>query len=310
MPLDPIRHAADAQGIQRRLSARLLDALKPLALDQARNAQPSGGHWLGERLFHYRCFSRERVARMRVPLPLIGIIINGFKEIWIGEHRQRFAPGEVFVMPANLDLELVNIPDRRGGRYESLVIEVSRPPHELAGMPFPRPAAPAGSNIRVRLTEELVEALAHAARALHSPEHAARLADIRLLEVLILLSGDPAASPLFQASLEQRLTWLVVAEPARRWTSSEIGRALGLGASTLRRRLADRGTSLRKILANVRMDIAYHLLTAGSGNVSEAAVAAGYASRSHFVRRFRSVYGAPPSAFCPRDRAPVKGRGV
>ena len=297
---DVTRQAKDGQDIQRRLSKRLLDALKPLSLDQVRTGEIPGVDRLGKRLFRYRCFARERVARMRVPFPLIGIILSGVKEIWIGDHRQCLGPGEVFVMPANLDLEVVNIPDTRSGRYESLVVEVSQVPLELNGMSFPRPVPPVQSNIRVRLTEELVESLAHAARALGTADHAAQLASLRLMEVLVLLSEDPAARPLFQASLEERLRWLVLAEPTRRWTSLEIGRALGLGASTLRRRLADRGTSLREVLSSVRMGVAYRILMAGDGNISDATTAAGYVSRSHFIRRFQSVYGVPPSAFRPR----------
>lgn len=300
MHADVNRQAEDGQDTQCRLSKRLLDALKSLRLDQAHTGETPGVHRLGKWLFSYRCFARERVARMHVPFPLIGIILSGAKELWIGDHRQCFGPGEVLVIPANLDLEVVNIPDTRRGRYESLVVEVSRVPAELNGMSLPRPVPPAESSIRVRLTEELVESLTHAARALRTSDHAVKLASIRLTEVLVLLSEDPAARPLFQASLEERLRWLVLAEPTRRWTSLEIGRILGLGASTLRRRLTDHGTSLREVLSSVRMGIAHRILTAGDGNVSDAATAAGYVSRSHFIRRFQSVYGVPPSAFRPR----------
>lgn len=300
MTPDAILHEAEGQAPQRPLSMRLLHALKSLCLDQDRIGENPGMHRLGERLFKYRGFVRERATRMCAPFPLIGIIVQGTKEIWLGDHCQRFAPGEVFVMPAHLDLELANIPDKRGGRYESLVIEVSRVPQELAGMSHPRPSHPSDAsspNFRVSLTEELIATLVHAARSLRATEHAAKIADIRLMEVLVLISEQPAARPLFQASLEERLAWLVLAEPLRHWTSEEVGRALGLGASTLRRRLAGCGTSLREILVSVRMGIAYRILTAGEGNVSDAVTAAGYASRSHFIRRFQSVYGAPPSAF-------------
>ena len=146
----------------------------------------------------------------------------------------------------------------------------------------------------IRLTEERVEALAHAAYALRASAHAATLAGYRLAEVLVLLSDDPAAQPLFHVSLAERVAWLVLADPTRRWTAQAIGRELGLGASTLRRHLAAGGTSLREILATTRMGIAHRMLTSGEGTVAEATAAAGYASRTHFLRRFRSVYGASP----------------
>jgi AraC-like DNA-binding protein len=42
------------------------------------------------------------------------------------------------------------------------------------------------------------------------------------------------------------------------------------------------------------MHIAQDLLTRGDASVTAAAEAAGYSSRSHFTRRFRSVYGRSP----------------
>ncbi len=292
--------ASGRQDTRRSLAKSLREMLAPLVRESGLAGDKPGAHRLGQRLFSYRCFVRERVARMRVQHPLIGIILSGNKEIWLGDEHQSLGPGEVFVLPGNLDLEVANIPDARNGRYESLVVEVSRVPPELAGVAALGPALPAGANFRVRLTEELVDSLVHAARALRAPDHAAALAGIRLSEVLVLLSGDLAAAPLFRASLEERVAWLVLGEPGRRWTSLELGRALGLGASTLRRRLADRGTSLRAVLSSARLGIAHRMLTTGDGTVSEAAVAAGYASRSHFVRRFKTLYGAAPSAFRPR----------
>ena len=66
------------------------------------------------------------------------------------------------------------------------------------------------------------------------------------------------------------------------------------GASTLRRRLTEEGTPLRDVLAGARMQVAQELLLRGTGNVTAAAEAAGYSSRSHFTRRFRAVYGSAP----------------
>ena len=282
---------ADAANEQQRLALRLLERLRPLAADAA---NPQHAHERGLQLFRHRCFERERITRMRAPLPLLGIVLRGAKEFWIGDAMQRFGPGMPFVVPAQLALDIVNIPDPRSGRYESLFVEVDRPPRELAAIATRRPPFRGGPGMGIRLTEERVEALAHAAHALRASAHAATLAGYRLAEVLVLLSDDPAAQPLFRVSLAERVAWLVLAEPTRRWTAQAIGRELGLGASTLRRHLAACGASLREILATTRMGIAHHILTSGEGNVSEATAAAGYASRTHFLRRFRSVYGASP----------------
>jgi AraC-like DNA-binding protein len=42
------------------------------------------------------------------------------------------------------------------------------------------------------------------------------------------------------------------------------------------------------------MGVAQDMLTRGDTSVTAAAEAAGYSSRSHFTRRFRSIYGSTP----------------
>lgn len=296
MDIDTSRQRIDEAEGQRRLSARLLERLKPLAADPARPRKTPGVHGRGRQLFSYCCFEMERISRVSTPDPLIGIVLSGAKEFWLGDQGQRFGAGTVFVLPAGPEFDAVNIPDERSGLYESLLVEVSEVPLELANIPSRRrPPAAEGLDLKVRLTTELVDALAHAAIALQASDHATTLAGHRLAEVLLLLREQPAAHALFDASLTDRVAWLVLSAPARRWTAQDIGQELGLGGSTLRRRLAKSGTSLREVLSSTRMTVAHRMLASGEGNVLEAAVAAGYASRSHFVRRFRSIYGAPPS---------------
>jgi AraC-like DNA-binding protein len=253
-----------------------------------------GLHSRGLQLFSYCCFTTERIAQTCTPDPLIGIILSGAKEIWLAGESRHFGPGAVFVLPAGQDFDVVNIPDRRCGLYESLLVAVPQGLPEKAGLP-PPPLAPAGFDLEIRLTDDLVDALAHAAIGLQDSAHATTLAQYRLAEVLLLLAGQPAARPLFTVSLVDRVTWLVLAAPTHPWTARDIGRRLGMAEATLRRRLAQAGTSLREILAATRMGIAARLLTSGAGNVSQAAAAAGYASRSHFARRFENLYGTLPS---------------
>jgi AraC-like DNA-binding protein len=295
MDIDVGRQPAHEADPQQRLARRLLERLRTEAIEPAQAGKTAGMRRRGLQLFSYCCFATERIARMQTPEPLFGVIVSGVKEFWLGDNCQRFAAGMVFVLPSGLECDIVNTPDSRNGLYESLFVKVPRLPRELATLPPGLPTTAMGCDMRVRLTDELIDALVHAAISLQDSQHASTLAAYRLAEVLLLLRDDPAARPLFGVPLPDRVAWLVRSAPTRPWTAEAIGRALGLGNSTLRRRLADHGTSLREIVATTRMDIAHRVLTSGEGNVSEAVAAAGYASRSHFTRRFRSVYGEPPS---------------
>jgi AraC-like DNA-binding protein len=279
----------DAQSI---LSRRLLQLLRPLAMS-SRTARGPGLHTFARQLFSYCCIERERLASVVSEMPRIGIVLSGEKEFWLGDAGQRFVAGDVFVLPAGTAFDAVNIPSETNGLYESLLVEVTQVPKWVQEMPGARPVA--GFDLRVPLTSELVDALGHAAISLGGSDHAAALAEHRLAEVLILLRKMPVAQPLFVQSLAERAAWLVARAPAKRWTAEEIGRELGVGASTLRRKLVEAGTSLRGVQASARMHLAHEMLVRGAGNITDAADAAGYASRSHFARRFQAVYGASPA---------------
>ncbi|MDY0874326.1 helix-turn-helix transcriptional regulator [Dongia rigui] len=277
------------------LRRSLLDRLRPLADAPGRERKIHGQTFISSQLFTYCAFATERVAKFRVEHAIIGIVLSGTKEFWIGNTGQRFTTGQVFVLPTGAELDVVNIPDDRRGLYEALVVEVRHVPPALA-LPPERPRGPAAHmGQAVTLTAELVDALVHAAVTLSTSDHAKALADHRMAEVLMLLRNDPAAKCLFDLPLRDRIAWLVATEPAHPWTAEALGTRLGMGASTLRRRLTHDGTSLRAVLAEARMQVARNLLARGEANVTAAAEAAGYTSRSHFIRRYRSVYGTMPS---------------
>lgn len=280
---------------QEALRKLLLERLRPLAAASGRDRKAHGMHFHSSQLFTYCCFTTERIAAFEIQRAVIGIVLNGTKEFWLGNSGQRFSAGHVFVLPAGAKLDVVNMPDERRGLYEALVVEVHHVPPALAAMPELPKAPGQDFNHVVTLTAELVDALVHAAVTLSTSDHAAILAEHRLAEVLMLLRADPAARCLFDVSLRERIGRMVAAEPTRSWTAEAIAAKLGMGASTLRRHLTQDGTALREILATARMQIARGMLERGEANVTAAAEAAGYSSRSHFIRRYRSVYGAVPS---------------
>jgi AraC-like DNA-binding protein len=305
LPLREVSEAANLADMdiptpQEALRKLLLARLRPLVETPGRAQKPCGMQLRGTQLFTYCCFTTERITAFETVQAVIGIVLNGTKEFWVGNSGQRYSAGQVFVLPAGTKLDVVNIPDERRGRYEALIVEVHHVPAALAALPeLPEPAGRDGRH-DVTLTAELVDALAHAAHTLATSDHAEILAEHRLAEVLMLLRNDPAARCLFDVSLRERIARMVVAEPTRSWTANTIAARLGMGASTLRRHLAQDGTALREVLATARMQIARGMLERGEANVSSAAEAAGYASRSHFVRRYRSVYGAVPSEHLAR----------
>ncbi|MEF9898155.1 MAG: helix-turn-helix transcriptional regulator [Pseudomonas sp.] len=117
--------------------------------------------------------------------------------------------------------------------------------------------------------------------------------------VLLALSLAGHAGPLLidrRDPLGARVQQLLMLDPARSWTVASVAEHLHLGASTLRRRLADESSSFSHILEQVRLGLALQWLQATTRPVGEIAEACGYASASRFSIRFRHRYGLSPRA--------------
>lgn len=244
-------------------------------------------------LFSYCALERERLACVRLDQPLIGIVLSGAKEVWLGDVSERFSAGTAFVLPAAVDLEIVNEPDGRTHLYQSLILPVEPDMLPQVG-PGETARVPSQDTFVVPLTPGRVQALLHAADAIDAGPAEAVLRTARLHELLALLHDAPAARPLFDVTLAERVARLVRAELDRRWTAADIATRLALSESTLRRRLAGEGQALSAILRRERMGVARRLIAQGAAS-GAAGLAVGYASRAHFARAFRATFGVNPA---------------
>ncbi|WP_191488888.1 helix-turn-helix transcriptional regulator [Pseudomonas sp. FEN] len=115
--------------------------------------------------------------------------------------------------------------------------------------------------------------------------------------VLLALALAGQAGPLLldrHDPLCERVQQIIMSAPARDWTVAGVAERLHLGASTLRRQLANEGDSFSNILENVRLGMALQWLQVTPRPIGEIAAASGYASASRFAVRFRKHYGLSP----------------
>jgi AraC-like DNA-binding protein len=267
----------------------LAACLRPMMVKSA------GTHRHGTNLFTYCALDRERFRSVELEDPVIGVVLQGTKEVWLGDLATTLAPGCLFVLPRKRPLDIVNVPGAGDGVYESLLLSVPELP---ASIPPPAPgersAAGEAPDFRVGLTKDLFQALLHAASTIADPAAAESLKAIRLLELLTLLRPEPAARHLFHRTAADEVTWLISRSPAEAWTVGRVAQAMEIGSSTLRRRLDAEGTSFRALLKKIRFEVARRLLESGLSSFA-AAEAAGYTSRSHFARRYREIHGMSPT---------------
>lgn len=135
-------------------------------------------------------------------------------------------------------------------------------------------------------------------------EFGAELLEVRLAPV------DPAIDAYLVRRAEELAARLPNAGPltteVRRVVSSRLGadpslaqvaRALAIGDRTLRRRLADEGTSFAQVVDEVRREYATRELRAGRLGVGEIALALGFGDPGAFVRAFKRWTGKTPGAW-------------
>lgn len=87
-------------------------------------------------------------------------------------------------------------------------------------------------------------------------------------------------------------------------TIVSIASKLGTSERTLRRRLAQEGTSFRKIHTEAKLAIGHELLRTAGLDVSTVAWRTGYSEASSFVRAFTKKYGYSPGSLKTSSRRP------
>jgi AraC-like DNA-binding protein len=282
------------------LASTLLEGLA-----RFRAAGVSGNIPHGQNLFSYCALERERLVAVDLPFPIVGVVISGAKEVWRGATACVLRAGAMFVLPARTKMDILNLPDERNGFYQSMILEVPDALDLLTACRVQAPDRRTGSAIgavRIRLTRHLVDAVIHAASTIADGPAQPFIRRSRMTEMLALLQDDPAARPLFDTSMAGRVLAVVGSDLSRGWKAPIVARTIGLSESTLRRRLVAEGTSFAKLLRRERMLAARDLMERRESS-KVAAVAVGYASRTHFARRFRAAFGLNPSEL--RDSSPA-----
>jgi AraC-like DNA-binding protein len=159
---------------------------------------------------------------------------------------------------------------------------------------FPEPAYfarfPPGDSVRVRFDQphhRLVFDAAYLELAVVTADPAAYRTARELCERL-LVEREPGAL------LVQRVTRALFAADGRGFqTSVQVARGLGMAERTLKRRLAEQGTSYSELLDRQRQTRALELLRT-EASVEEIAERLGYSDAANFTRAFRRWTGKSP----------------
>jgi AraC-like DNA-binding protein len=244
---------------------------------------------------------REVFASLLIDQPVLVAVISGAKRVmWNGQDRL-FGPGSLVLFPAGVPLDVAN-ELQPGGQYQALCITLERDLLRLFSATYPALTRPTGASDRADIAvpndPAITNAFLHAFAALLEPARYGRVVIAhRLLEVLLALASGGYCrwlwSPLGE-DIAGRVRRLLLLDPGRDWSAPAVAKQLGLSVATLGRRLRAGGTSLRRILEEVRMAEARRLLLETGEPVGAIARRCGYESASRFVARYRQHHGETP----------------
>lgn len=232
---------------------------------------------------------------------LVGWVVAGRKRLSTPTGETRFAAGEVFLVPRSTQWDVVN-EAAPGGRYEARLMSFAPQLVERFHERFGQFAAvPALRSCAGTVADgAFVATLGHATAALCEPDISHAVCEHRALEVLLLLAERGLVfAPARGLAWADRVHRLVGQRPHASWTVDELARAFHLSASTLRRRLANEGTSVSRCVREARLEVAMALLQGSALQVSEIAARCGYDSHSRFSAAFRLRFGYAPSHLRP-----------
>jgi AraC-like DNA-binding protein len=245
--------------------------------------------------------SREVFSSLVIGQPILVAVITGAKRVVIGEHERCFGAGSLAMFPAGVPLDVVNELGV-GGQYQALCITLERDLLQLFSATYPSLVEPDGYADRIETAlpndPAITNAFLHAFAALVEPKRYGRaIIAHRLLEILLAIASVGHGRWLWSPAGEDiagRVRRLLLLDPARDWSAAAIARQMGLSVATLSRRLRAGGTTLRRVLEDVRMAEARRLLLESSEPVGIIARRCGYESPSRFVARYRRHFGITP----------------
>ncbi|MEN3929994.1 AraC family transcriptional regulator [Microvirga sp. W0021] len=224
-------------------------------------------------------------------------VISGSKIVrWATKERVAHS-GEIIALESGQALDVINVPDDNSKLYEAKLISLDA---DAVFKFSEQDATSKAISCLYQVTAPSIsfqDAFSRAFEAIADERSIpASAASARVQEVLAWLDKNGGYFRNNKIhTVERRVRFHISADIQSQWTAQHIASKLGFSEATLRRKLAEEGTSFNNTLIDVRMSRAYTLLQATDMPITQIAFEIGYDSPSRFSARFRDRFGYSPS---------------
>ncbi|MGL6343598.1 MAG: helix-turn-helix domain-containing protein [Waterburya sp.] len=249
---------------------------------------------------------REYLRGIKLEQPIIVVVLHGIKTIYLDDREYIFQPGELFLVPAAIALDVVNQLDSNSHSYIALVLELGDNLIARIRQAYPELVHDVdfghSSQIEldIPLTSQLAQSFVYLVQTVvnNTTENSSYLHEHRLMEVILLLLQSNRRSQFLKIIYPDFLTYvtnLISRDLSFSWSTAQVAQELNISVSTLKRKLKYHNLTFGQVITQARMQKGMRLLQENKYAISEIALACGYESPSRFAARFRQYYYLNPS---------------
>ena len=231
-----------------------------------------------------------------VAQPLLTVVLQGSKQLELGQASLHVAEGEVLVLTQACSVNVRNLTNAHSQGYASLSIALPENVLQAARLLYGSVVAQetaAAVMVAVRL-DDIASALHTWAEATAQQQTLTAHMALTQIAVYLLQQGHLGLLWPVPKDLKTQIAQWVQTRPEHRWQSTDIEALMHMSAATLRRRLAAEGSSLKQVILHARMNCALDMLYTQTWPLPTLAAKCGYQSVKVFRQRFEQRFGLYP----------------
>ena len=272
-------------------------------LNQMRTSMLNHAYWehsdsLPSCLRLYRCFKKQELRSLPFYNPVMILVLDGHKEVKIGERDFFIRPGELFLVPSETTLWMGNCPNER--QYLGLAFSFTDKAIKHFRLVYgaEQKSWDLSTKWHTPSTDDVIVALRQWLSLGKSLANNPQLIRHKQVELLLLLAQAGLSGNILMGqhpSWCQRVSKLLMLNPSHDWVLQDVCKELAVSEASLRRRLKEEQTGFREILEGTRLLCGLSLLLETMWPIGQVADAVGYQSQSRFGERFKRRFGMTPS---------------
>lgn len=238
--------------------------------------------------------------------PSFCIIVQGEKEVYLGEERFRFGIGKYLVVSVDLPVTGQIITASNDSPYLALKIEFK--PNEILDVldETDIQAALKKNTKRAIFTSEvepsLLDAVVRLTSLLDNPKHISKLAPLYKKEILYWILQGPYKDALEQIAIQgsnafkiKNVIEHIISNYERSFRIGELTEVANMSVASLHRHFKEvTAMSPIQFQKQLRLQEARRLLLTESSDIADIAFKVGYESQSQFSREYSRMFGLPP----------------